>query len=209
MCSGSYTDFDGDGNCTTSCGANLLNGTATSGSATVVSYTTTGGYSTNNYIGGSCSGRHDASAVLCDAAPWAGSPSVYQNSYPRSGARWYTFGNVGEGILVIDAGSAITFNTLEMFQHYRFYSNSLSSPASSVRYSVHASTTTAPSASDPGWVTLTAGFDAVPSGERLGTTMIKPGVWNGSNQTSRFIRIEIKGTGYRTGFQGLKGFICN
>ena len=76
-----------------------------------------------------------------------------------------------------------------------------------MRFSIHASTTTAPSPTDAGWVTLNA-FVAMPAGQKTGTSITKPAIWFGANQTSRYIRVEVQSSGYRAGFQAVNGFLC-
>lgn len=209
-CTGAFVDFDGDGHCTSTCGANLLNGTLTGGSASVVSMLPTGGYNNRSYVGNTCDGHPDTSGILCDNGPSAGSPMAFEDTYPRAGARFYAYNSSsGTGIVVIDAGSSITFNTLEMFQHFRPYGGLGNSRAVQFRFSIHASTTTAPAGDDAGWVTL-ADFDSMPGAVKVGTRITKPGIWSGANQTSRFVRVEVKGDGgtYRTGYRAVKGFLC-
>lgn len=211
-CTGTYVDFDKDGNCTAQCGSNLLNGTLTGGTATVTSLAVTGNYQNHSaYVGADCNGHRDASGALCDPAPYANSAKAIQDSSRAwSGPRWTSFNQTGgTGVMVIDAGSSITFNTLQLYQHFRYYGGLGNSRTSAVRYSVHASTTTAPSATDSGWVTLSTGFDAVPTAEEVDNVISKPGIWSGTNQTSRFIRVEVQGNqSYRAGFRGVKGFLC-
>ena len=210
-CTAGYADFDYDGNCTTTCSANLLNSTLTGGSASIASVAVTGNYGNNVYGYTQCYNRHSAIGILCDHSPTTGSPTKYTNTYPIAGARFYSYSSAGgTGVVVIDAGSAVTFNTLEIFQHFRRQNGtSLFSGVSHMRFSVHASTTTAPAATDAGWVTLTSGFDTLPTPQQTGNVVTKPGIWSGANQTSRFIRVEIQGTqSSRTGIQAVKGFLC-
>jgi hypothetical protein len=211
-CTGSFVDFDGDGNCTSTCGPNLLNSTLTGGSASVVSTASTGNYQNMSYGGVStCTNRHDAGGILCDHPPTTNDPKAYTNKNPISGARYYSFNNPsnGTGVVVLDAGSSITFNSIELFQHFRRQDTfTLFSGINQMRVSVHASTTTAPAYNDGGWVTLTTNPFAVSPTLSDGTTLTRPGVWFGSNQTSRFIRIETTNTSYRMGIQAVKGFLC-
>jgi hypothetical protein len=209
-CTGSFVDFDGDGNCTASCGSNLLNSTLTGGSASVVSLGATGVYYTYSNISGSCLGHRDASGILCDNEPTKNDPLKYTDPLTRVGARFYTSNSSGSGLVVIDAGSSITFNTLEIYQHFRLYSTGLGNDrVTAFRFAVHPSTTTAPSATDAGWVNVDASFKAMPTAEKSGQTITKPGFWFGSNQTSRFIRVEVQGQGvYRSGLRAVKGFLC-
>jgi len=209
-CTGDFVDFDGDGACTQTCGANLLNGSLTGGAASVVSMMSTGGYSNRGYVGNTCDGHPDASGILCDSGPSAGSPMAFEDTYPRAGARFYNYySSTGTGIVVIDAGSSITFNTLSMFQHFRPYGGLGNSRAAQFRFSVHADTTTAPAGDDAGWVALD-NFASMTEAAKTGSRILKPGIWSGANQTSRFIRVEVKGNGqtYRTGYRAVKGFLC-
>jgi len=210
-CQGNFVDFDGDGSCTATCGANLLNGTGTGGSATVASLGATGNYYTYSSISSSCTGSRDASAILCDNDPTKNDPLKYTDITTRAGARFYTQGGSGSGLVVIEAGSSLTFNTLGIFKHFRFYiPGDIRDHTGSFRFAIHSSTTTAPSPTDAGWVNLSSSFTTMPVAQKDGATVLRPGSWFGANQTSRFNRVEVQGGEVvpRSAFRAVKGFLC-
>ena len=50
----------------------------------------------------------------------------------------------------------------------------------------------------------------MPTAQKDGATVMRPGVWFGANQTSRFIRVEVQGGQIvsRSAFRAVKGFLC-
>lgn len=210
-CTGNFVDFDGDGNCTATCGSNLINSTVTGGTATVVSIDTTSPYSSVSYIGGSCSSHRDATGSICDNAPHTNSPKLYSDvpGTETSGARFRSNNSLaGEGVLVIDAGSSVTFNAVQIYQFFRRYGGQTRNKTQQVRFSRHASTTSAPAYNDAGWIPLTAGFDTLSNGVDSSNVISLPWTVSVAPVATRYLRVEVKNAQYSTAIRNVKMFLC-
>ncbi|MEZ4368059.1 MAG: fibrinogen-like YCDxxxxGGGW domain-containing protein [Kofleriaceae bacterium] len=194
-CLPGYEDPDMDGDCaepTLACGSNLLRGVEAGGQASVVAQTQTGSYTEyRTTLGSTCAEAWYAKGTLCDEPPDVDSQTASTKSDPNSGATWRPNGDSsGAGILVIDVGSVVTFDLLQTYQMFS------DGKTTHIRFAIHPATgATPPGAADPGWVLLSAGYEAVGAGVQAGNTVTSPSSYSYGNQTTRYLRIEARNDG--------------
>lgn len=186
---------------------NLLNGTFTGGTASVVEITAVDHngaensnllYRTDLSMG--CGTQWYPQGTLCDEPPATHSKTVSEKTTPGSGATWVardSTAGLTTGILVIDAcktqGSctAIDFNAAHVFQMFS------DGKTTSIRLSVHAEMgATPPPANGAGWqvvgggfVSVGAGMDTNNNGSQVQAPLVIP---ISPTQVTRYVRVEVR-----------------
>lgn len=179
---------------------NVINSILSGGTASVVAITAydtsnaekLGNVYSPNTLVGPCTNNWNNSGALCNSAlPDDKATSSKTNTH--TGSTW-SVGTAGDtGVLIIDAGSAVSFSEARIFQMFS------DGKTTHLRLAIHSTTSATPPAwNDAGWTIINTGdFVAIGAGGTTdaGLTVTDPTVIAVGSRTSRYVRVEARNDG--------------
>jgi hypothetical protein len=189
---------------------NLLNSNFSGGTASVVTitaYSSLTGLEDINLVYNSdltrnCTESWSASGSLCNTNGTADDKTTSVQSSNVIGATWIAKNANSVGVLIIDAGSVISFSEARVFQMFS------DGKTTQIRLSAHSGTgSTVPGWNDAGWSVITPGSNGISnvgaSVRETNNNVTSPTVLSLGARSSRYIKVEA----YNNGIHGDGVFI--